>query len=206
MKYSATIELEDAPLAPVRVQDRGPLLLAGLRGWFTGAGRDGIAELWRRLGPRLENIAGRVGRVAYGACVDCAGTDTFEYLCGVEVSDFAALPRNYVTLRIPAQACAVFVHRGRASTVRHTVRRIFDDWLPRSGFEHGATGLDTPDLLECYGPGFDPITGCGEIEIWLPVSGRGDVLNCGWRLPSVNACEELQLTNKSGTNFATTAR
>ncbi|MBP2443651.1 putative transcriptional regulator YdeE [Rhizobium leguminosarum] len=45
------------------------------------------------------------------------------------------------------------------------MNRIFGTWWPTSGLEHG----DTPDMFERYDERFDPYTGMGVTEIWLPI-------------------------------------
>jgi ribosomal protein S18 acetylase RimI-like enzyme len=93
---------------------------------------------------------------------------TFEYMCGVEVAAFDAIPRELGRMRVPAQRYAVFTHRGHVAALRATWDAIWREWLPRSG-EHPA---NTPDF-ERYDARFDPQTGSGEIEIWFPVAGAG---------------------------------
>jgi AraC family transcriptional regulator len=41
-------------------------------------------------------------------------------------------------------------------------------WLPTSGHER-AKAQGPPDFFERYGEGFDPQTGYGDIEVWVPV-------------------------------------
>jgi AraC family transcriptional regulator len=57
----------------------------------------------------------------------------------------------------------VFTHRDHVSRLRATVYTIWNKWLPSSGHEHA----DAPDF-ELYSR-FDPRTGLGMIEIWLPI-------------------------------------
>ncbi len=42
----------------------------------------------------------------------------------------------------------------------------FRTWLPTSGRKIGSF----PDVLEFYGEDFDPETGLGRVEIWLPLA------------------------------------
>jgi AraC family transcriptional regulator len=69
-------------------------------------------------------------------------------------------------VRIPAQQYVVFTHRGHISTIRSTWHTIWNTWLPGSGHEVA----DAPDF-ERYDAVFDPRTGIGEVEIWLPLHG-----------------------------------
>ena len=102
--------------------------------------------------------------MAYG--VLCNGDDAgnTEYISGVEVSDFARLPKEFGRLRIPAQRYAVFAHRGHISTIRRVWSTIFNKWLPESG-----CGLAEGPEFERYGEEFVPATGNGGFEIWIPI-------------------------------------
>jgi AraC family transcriptional regulator len=42
-------------------------------------------------------------------------------------------------------------------------------WLPRSGHEVAHVVVDAPDFFERYGEDFDPKTGMGGIEVWIPI-------------------------------------
>ena len=83
---------------------------------------------------------------------------------GVEVSDFSDLPREFQSVRIPEQRYAVFTHSEHISTIRRTVNTIWNHWLPISGFK----AADAPNF-ERYDEKFDPATGNGGLEIWIPV-------------------------------------
>ncbi|MBV9272087.1 MAG: GyrI-like domain-containing protein, partial [Candidatus Eremiobacteraeota bacterium] len=59
----------------------------------------------------------------------------------------------------------VFMHRGHISTIRNTWNSIFTDSLPKSKLEV-VKGAD----FERYTSAFDPRTGNGEVEIWIPIN------------------------------------
>ena len=67
-------------------------------------------------------------------------------------------------MRIPACRYAVFSHRDHISTIRATHVTIWSTWRPESGHEVA----DAPNF-ERYGEEFDPRTGNGLVEIWLPI-------------------------------------
>ena len=104
--------------------------------------------------------------MAYG--VNCNGDDSgnFDYIAGVEVSDFSDLPRKFARVRIPETRYAIFSHREHVSTVRRTMNTIWNQWLPASGL----IAADAP-IFERYDEKFDPLTGNGGFEIWIPVKG-----------------------------------
>jgi len=152
-------------LRPPRFETGKPLLVAGISERCTHEnGGAGIPGQWQRFHQSVENIPGRVGPVAYGVCCNGDDSGNFDYIAGVEVSDFSDLPREFSRVRIPEQRYAVFTHRDHISTIRRTVNTIWNDWLPASGLK----AADAPNF-ERYDENFDPLTGDGGLEIWVPV-------------------------------------
>jgi AraC family transcriptional regulator len=70
---------------------------------------------------------------------------------------------------IPTQKYAVFSHREHVSKLSNTVGTILSKWLPQSGYEVAHVGADAPDFFERYGEDFDPQTGTGGMEVWIPI-------------------------------------
>jgi AraC family transcriptional regulator len=151
---------------PVRFEHGKVLLIAGIAQRYTCETSAGIPSQWERFMPLIGNIAGQVGATAFGVRCNIDDEGSFDYLCGVEVSDFRMLSPEFAHVRIPAQRYAVFSHREHVSTIRSTWITIWQKWLPESGHEV----VDAPDF-ERYGPEFDPRTGNGGFEIWLPIRG-----------------------------------
>lgn len=154
-------------LEPPRFVDGPALLIAGLSERYTEDTSAGIPAQWQRFVPYIGKVPGQVGQTSYGICRNADGAGSFDYVCGVEVSDFANVPEPLVRLRIPAQRYAVFVHRGHITAIRNTLNTIWNRWLPASGIQV----VDAPDF-ERYDERFDPCTGMGEVEFWLPVQGE----------------------------------
>jgi AraC family transcriptional regulator len=127
-------------------------------------GGAGIPNQWQRFHQMVDNIPDRVGPVAYGVCCNGDDSGNFDYIAGVEVSDFSDLPREFSRVRIPEQKYAVFTHSEHISTIRRTVNTIWNHWLPVSGMK----AADAPNF-ERYDEKFDPATGDGGLEIWIPV-------------------------------------
>ena len=139
-------------------------LVAGVGERFNHDNGAGIPGLWQRFQQSVDNIPDRVGKVAYGVCCNGDDAGNFDYIAGVEVSDFSDLPREFSRVRIAAQKYAVFTHREHISTIRRSVSTIWNHWLPASGFKVA----DAPNF-ERYDESFDPLTGNGGLEIWVPV-------------------------------------
>jgi AraC family transcriptional regulator len=153
-------------LAEPRFASRNAFLVAGLSARYdyeTCGG--GIPAQWQRFAPYIGNVAGQIGNDAYGLRYnsDDSGLD---YLCGIEVGEFSQLAPELSRVRVPANRYAVFTHRGHVSAIRGTWSAIWNKWLPKSGHQLA----DAPDF-ERYGREFDPKSGSGEVEIWVPLKG-----------------------------------
>jgi len=152
-------------LEPPRFETRGTFLVAGLSERYDSTTSAGIPAQWQRFAPYLGNIPGQVGRTAYGVLCNSDDEGNTDYISGVEVTGFSHVQPELARLRIPGQQYAVFVHRDHVSAIRRTWFTIFNQWLP--AFAYRTTG--GPEF-ERYGPEFDPRTGMGGFEIWIPVS------------------------------------
>jgi len=152
-------------LQPPRFETGKPLLVAGIGERYTWeSGGPVIPGQWQRFHQSVEKIPGRIGQVAYGVCCNGDDAGNFDYIAGVEVSDFSDLPREFSRVRIPEQRYAVFAHRDHISTIRRTINTIWNQWLPASGLK----AADAPNF-ERYDANFDSLTGNGGLEIWVPV-------------------------------------
>ncbi|CAG4890509.1 AraC family transcriptional regulator [Paraburkholderia saeva] len=151
-------------LAPPRIETGRPLLVAGLSERYHYERSDGIPAQWQRFGPQIGKIPGQVGNVAYGVCLNNDDAGNFDYLCGVEVTDFSALPAHVARVRIGEHRYAIFDHRDHISAIRRTWNTIWNKWLPESGHEVA----DAP-VFERYGEQFSPTTGMGGVELWIPL-------------------------------------
>ena len=152
-------------LKPPRFEISKPLLVAGIGERCTHEnGGAGIPNQWQRFHQKVDEIPDRVGKIAYGVCCNGDDSGNFDYIAGVEVSDFSDLPREFSRVRIPEQKYAVFTHAEHISTIRRTTNTIWNHWLPVSGMK----AADAPSF-ERYDENFDPATGNGGLEIWIPV-------------------------------------
>lgn len=140
------------------------LLIAGFSERFTpGAGQD-IGQLWQRFIPHIGKVPGQVDEVTYGICCNPDGQGGFEYLAGVEISKLDDLPERYRWIEVQPQNYAVFEHGGSLQELPQTFNYIWKTWLPQSGRE----AADAPEF-ERYSADFNPDTGSGVVEVWLPL-------------------------------------
>lgn len=150
-------------LAPSRFVDGGALLIAGFSERYTSETSHGIPALWQRFGPHFGSVPSQKGMVGYGVCCNF-DDDSFEYIAGVEVSDFSGLTSEYGRLRIAPQRYAVFATTDHISMIRRITHTVWSKWLPSSGHQ----AADGPNF-ELYPESFDPETGHGGYELWIPI-------------------------------------
>jgi len=161
MNHSVLKELSEP-----RFEMRKAFLVAGLsaRYDYESCG-GGIPAQWQRFAPYIGSVPGQVGSDAYGVRYN-SDDNGLDYLCGVEVGEFSQLAPELSRVRVPANRYAVFTHHGHISAIRSTWSTIWSKWLPKSGHQ----SADAPDF-ERYDARFDPRTGNGEVEIWVPLKG-----------------------------------
>ncbi|WP_186467539.1 AraC family transcriptional regulator [Bradyrhizobium stylosanthis] len=151
-------------LKPPRFETARAILVAGPMERISCDNGAAIPGLWQRFHQEVADIPARVGQVAYGVCCNGDDAGNFDYIAGVEVADFSDLPRRFGRIRIGEQRYAVFTHTDRVASIRRTVSTIWNQWLPASGLK----AADAPNF-ERYDEAFDPATGNGGFEIWIPV-------------------------------------
>jgi AraC family transcriptional regulator len=148
-------------LAPPRFEQRAAFLVAGLDARFGAGGAGSASTLWRRFAPYIGRVPGQATSAAYGVCHD-ADSSSIGYLCGVEVTDFARLPAELTGMRIPRLRYAVFTHAGHVSGIAATWRAIIDRMATPGAL------IEAPGF-ELYDERFDPTSGRGVVEIWVPM-------------------------------------
>jgi AraC family transcriptional regulator len=163
MRPSPVVQLQ-----PPRFETGKPLLIAGLRDRYSAATMNNMPAQWQRFAPHIGKIPGQRGQVAYGLCFNALSPNGLDYLVGVEVSGSSGLPGEFSVAAIPAQKFAVFSHRQHVSRLRETLEAI-DKWLPESGLQVTCGTAGAPDFFERYSEEFDPRTGMGGMEVWIPI-------------------------------------
>jgi AraC family transcriptional regulator len=155
-------------LNPPRLQERRALLMAGLQEHYTPQTQNTIPEQWKRL--PFGKISGQLGHMAYGVVLNLdEKTGEFDYFCGVEIATISPAHAKLKTYKSPQQKYAIFCHRENVSRLRDTIQAIFSTWLPTSGQVIAHPTPTSPNLIEYYGENFDPESGTGDMEIWIPI-------------------------------------
>ncbi|XOV83792.1 MAG: GyrI-like domain-containing protein [bacterium] len=137
--------------------------IVGLSRFYSFEEVGGIPDQWQSFAPFIPRIAASRKPTTYGVIYN-AGDSSFDYLSGVEISQDAAPPDNMVKIELGPQHYAVFSHKDHVSTLRDTCDAIWSQWLPESG----RAVVEAP-WFERYGESFDPQTGAGGLELWIPV-------------------------------------
>lgn len=156
--------VSNVTLAPPRMREEPPRSFVGLMSTCSLDELQAIPALWQRFSQQWQCIDGAAGRLpfGYGGPIDEDGR--FEYGCVVQVLPQASTPRGFERRRQPAARYAVFRHDAHVSTVRGSYRAILDDALPSLGLTRAPLAS-----LERHLPSFDPRSGEGGVELWIPV-------------------------------------
>ena len=151
-------------LAGPRFEYGSQLRIAGFSDSYTLETRQNIPAQWARFVDQIAKAPERIGDNAYGVCEfqsDCG----FSYLSGVAVADGATLPAGWKDVQITARRYAVFSHRDHVSSIAGTIDCIWTKWVPDSGLKTAPA-----PFFERYTTDFNPHTGLGGMEIWIPLA------------------------------------
>jgi AraC family transcriptional regulator len=128
LKLQEPIMMDSTPttnLQPPRFATAKATLVAGIGERYNHCDDGGanIPNQWQQFHHKVATFPDRVGKLAYGVCCNGDDSGNFDYIAGVEVSDFSDLPREFARVRIPGQRYVVFTHSEHISTIRRTVER-----------------------------------------------------------------------------------
>lgn len=148
-----------------RIEHRGAITIAGLGAQLRLEEAQNIPRLWQEF-QRYEGTLGEMPGEWYGVCaMDSADAEKFLYIAGVAVLLTDDLPPELRLYRFPAQDYLVFTHEGHISQLQQTMSAIFGHYLPESGQD--TTGMER--YFELYDDKFDPVSGLGGLELWMPI-------------------------------------
>lgn len=152
-------------LAEPRRETIEALTVVGLSRRYGNHEVEGIPAQWTEFQAYQGTLGERPG-IWYGLCDRFDETSgTFRYTCGVAVDSVRDVPDALDIIELQAHPYLVFAHAGHISELRHTMNAIWGTYLPTSKLE--ADG-DKP-IFELYDEKFDPHTGRGGLEIWIPL-------------------------------------
>lgn len=153
-------------ISPPDIVHHDALIIAGLKERYDDTTSARMPAQWQAFQPYIGHIDNQQNNVAFGVLCNSDDEGNIEYITGVQVSRYPEPSRHLDVIRVPAQTYAVFRHEGHVSEIRKTWKSIFGKWVA----ETDRKLVDAPQL-ERYGENFNPRTGWGDIQIWIPVAG-----------------------------------
>lgn len=153
-------------LDPPRFENGERLCIAGFGARYSFEASEGMPDQWRRFGPHIGHVPGQLTPQTYGVAFNFDDAGTFTYVAGVRVPDFSETPREFATVVIEPRRYAVFKHNGHVIGLHRSHYTIMNDWAPKNEL-----AIASAPNFELYHQDFDPVTGLGTIEIWMPLDG-----------------------------------
>ena len=127
----------------------------------------GIPLQWQDFAPTISSLTTDPNPTTYGVNANST-TEGFDYLCGIEASPTNQYPESLSTIQLTAGNYLVFEHTDHISILMNTCDAIWSQWIPESGL----TVASSP-WFERYGPQFNPDSGLGGLEVWIPIQTTG---------------------------------
>jgi AraC family transcriptional regulator len=162
------IDVQDsksAGLKPPRLVQGDEIMAVGLAQRHPFGNPRGIPVQWQTfMATMYADIPDKRDSIPISISGGMDDDGNFEYICAAEVTKFSKTPRGLIEVTLPPQRYAVFAHDGHVSEIGATYNAIWNDWLPASG-ERAANA----PCIERHLPTFNPQTGMGGVEIWIPV-------------------------------------
>jgi AraC family transcriptional regulator len=157
-------ETTGAPIGEPRIEAGAPMLMIGLARRYQLQDHEGIPGQWQSFMAMAHEIPHRVPAAPVSVCMNMDEEGRYDYVCAVEVTKVVRVPDGLSEVRVPAQTYAAFTHTGHVTGLPNTYAAIFSDWFPKqSRIPSGGPSL------EKHLATFDPRTGMGGVEIWIPV-------------------------------------
>ena len=163
-EQEACIRAQSLGLGLLRFEVTADRTIAGHCRSYTAETRAGIPAQWTNFSSHLGKVPGQIGSTAYGVCSHFQPPCNFDYLTGVEVSAGAQLPAEFTRIALPGRRYVVFTHAGHVSELPQTIDAIWSKWAPDCGLP-----IANAPCFERYAPEFNPHTGRGGMELWIPL-------------------------------------
>ncbi len=167
IKLVEALRMNEIP-APATLEPRivagEAMLLVGLKRRYSDATSARIPAQWQAFQPHIGTIEKQIGTAAFGVMCNSDDEGNIDYFTAVEVGAFDDTAPELDALRLAPRTYAVFTHEGHVSEIRRTWKAIFGPWSQNTSRKL----VDAPQF-ERYGENFDPQTGNGDMEIWIPV-------------------------------------
>ena len=164
LELAATYALS-CDLSPPQYRQLPSMIIAGIQHRYNMETRIAIGQQWQKFVPLADSIPNAISENSFGVCWNSAADCSFDYMTGVQVSSLDPLPESMTSLTIEARQYAVFAVAGHVSTIPKTLESIWKRWVPNSGLKIATSA----PCFELYTPEFNPMTGMGGMEIWVPL-------------------------------------
>lgn len=152
----------DLPAPEMRDQPAFEVIGCGIDCTFENTAA--IPALWQEFNRREHELETMPGADGFGLCLGGDEQGRFRYVAGRETRHGARVPAGMERQHVAAGRYAVFQHRGHVSDIGKSVYTIWNRALP----DLGLVPREAPDF-ERYDSRFDPETGRGIVEVWIPV-------------------------------------
>jgi predicted transcriptional regulator YdeE len=163
-EQEAGVRAQSLGLGAVRFEAGRDLQIAGLNAGYTNETRSNIPAQWHSFAPHIGKVPGQMGSSSYGVCWNTKPDGSFSYLAGVEIGESAKLPAVFERVALPPRRYAVFTHAGHVSSLPQTIDTIWTRWAPECGLK-----IAKAPCFERYTDQFNPDSGTGGMEIWIPL-------------------------------------
>lgn len=164
-EQEASILAQELGLGRPRFEDGTSMRLVGLNQRYTMESRTGIPNQWEAFIPRIQGQSAFHQENVYGVSWNTSSQGDFDYLTGVEPKSPGHVPDGMCEIDLEACRYVIFEHAGHVSTMPSTFETIWKRWVPDCGLK-----VSGKACFEKYTPSFDPSTGMGGMEIWIPLS------------------------------------
>jgi AraC family transcriptional regulator len=129
------------------------------------------AELWKDFMSNRSKISNAISTDLYSLQIykpdyfkNFSPQTEFTKWALTEVEDFSDIPIGFEAFELTAGLYAVFLHKGDTSAFIKTFEFIFQEWLPKSGFQ-----LDDRPHFELLTDTYKNNSSESEEEVWIPI-------------------------------------
>jgi AraC family transcriptional regulator len=155
----------EVDLPAPRLAQLGRLRLVGLSALCSFREVMKIPAQWQHFATEFYfAIPSKTPRMPIGVCDVPSEDGTFRYVCAVDVAAFEDRNPELTYLAVEPGDYAVFEHQDHVSRIFDTYSAIWNRALP----EMARRVADSP-VLEFHNDTFDPATGLGGVQIWIPL-------------------------------------
>lgn len=147
-----------------RFESKDAFHVTGLFQTYQMGNFGGISNQWQAFRGLLGPIKDPSSLQYYGISFQDPETGLVNYGTAVDADKIINPDAELKNHSFPKQTYAVFTHKGHVSGIGQLWMSIYNQWNPEWG-----KGSNTVPPFETYDARFDPTTGQGVVEIWIPV-------------------------------------